>query len=152
VKKKRRILWRLTRLFVYVLFLVYRQSCLFVHFPGRNTGLHHSSGTFSTQWSSTQLLIQQLSFCFNDMFHVWLYFLKDAHVRSDQISYQFSILRQMYRSCSVTAWLSTWGKDPISPGSTGEGNSHVWPEGLQPGCTSLRTHLRADCQLGRFSF
>ena len=46
-------------------------------------------------------------------------------------------------------WLSNWGKDLLSPGSTGEGNSAVWPEGVQPGCTSLRPHLRADCHSGR---
>ena len=55
-------------------------------------------------------------------------------------------------SHSLNYWLSTWGKDPVSPESTGEGNSAVWLEGLQPGCTSLRPHLRADCPWGRISF
>ena len=40
---------------------------------------------------------------------------------------------------------------PFSPGSTGEGNSAVWPEGVEAGCTSLRPHLRADCHWGRIS-
>ena len=39
------------------------------------------------------------------------------------------------------------GKGPVSPGSTGEGNSAVRQEGVDPGCTSLRPHLRADCHL-----
>jgi len=55
---------------------------------------------------------------------------------------------------TVESWpepLSTWGKDLVSPGSTGEGNSAVWPEGVEPGCTSLRPHLRADCHWGRVS-
>ena len=48
-------------------------------------------------------------------------------------------------SHGLNHWLSTWGKDP---GSTGEGNSAVWLEGVQPGCTSLSAHLRADCHGG----
>jgi len=54
-------------------------------------------------------------------------------------------------SYSLSHWLSTWRKDPLSPGSTAEGNSSVWPEGVEPGCTSLRPHLRADCHWGRIS-
>jgi len=46
--------------------------------------------------------------------------------------------------------LSIWGKEPVSPGSTGEGNSPVWPEGVEPGSTSLSpSHLRADCHWER---
>ena len=52
-------------------------------------------------------------------------------------------------SPSWNHWLSTWGKDPVSLGSTGECNSSVWLGGLEPGCTSLRTHLRI---WGRISF
>jgi len=48
--------------------------------------------------------------------------------------------------------LSTWGKDPVSPGSAGGGNSAVGLEGVEPGCTSLRPHLRAVCHWGRISF
>ena len=44
------------------------------------------------------------------------------------------------------------GNDLVSPRSTGEGNSALWPEGVEPGCTSLRPHLRADCPWGWFSF
>jgi len=40
----------------------------------------------------------------------------------------------------------------LSHGSTGEGNSCVWPEGVEPGYTSLRPHLRAECLWGRISF
>ena len=43
------------------------------------------------------------------------------------------------------------GKDPVSPGSTAGGNSAVGLEGVQPGCTSHRPHLRADCPSGRVS-
>jgi len=56
---------------------------------------------------------------------------------------------------TVESWpepWSTWGKDPVSPGSTGAGNSAVWPEGVKPGCISTRPHLRADCHWGRISF
>ena len=49
-------------------------------------------------------------------------------------------------------WLITWGKHWVTHGSTGEGNSAVWPEGVEPGCTSPRPHLRADCHWGRISF
>jgi len=48
--------------------------------------------------------------------------------------------------------LITWGKGPVSPGSTSEGNSSEWLEGVEPGCTSLRHHLRADCHRGRIFF
>jgi len=49
-------------------------------------------------------------------------------------------------------WLITWGEHWVSRGSTGEGNSAVWPEGVEPGCTSPRLHLRADYYWGRISF
>jgi len=39
----------------------------------------------------------------------------------------------------------------ISSGSTGEGNLPVQPEEVEPGCTSLRPHLRADWHGGRIS-
>jgi len=54
-------------------------------------------------------------------------------------------------SHGLNQWLSTWGKDLVSSGSTGEGSSAVWLEGVEPGCTSLRPHLRADCCCGRIS-
>eukprot|EP00076_Gallus_gallus_P032048 XP_024997586.1 2-oxoglutarate and iron-dependent oxygenase domain-containing protein 3 [Gallus gallus] len=47
---------------------------------------------------------------------------------------------------------STWGKDRVSPGSTGEGSSHVQLEGVEPGCTSLRPYLRADALWGKVLF
>ena len=34
---------------------------------------------------------------------------------------------------SLNHWLSTFGKDLVSPGSTGEGNPCVWPEGGEGG-------------------
>ena len=43
------------------------------------------------------------------------------------------------RMGTVESWpesLITWGKDQVSPGSTGEGNSPVRLEGVEPGCTS----------------
>ena len=43
-------------------------------------------------------------------------------------------------------------KGPVSPGSTGEGNSAVAQEGVDPGCTSPRPHLRADYNRRRISF
>jgi len=43
------------------------------------------------------------------------------------------------------------GKGPVSPGNAGEGNSAVRQEGVEPGCTSLRPHLRTDCHWGRSS-
>jgi len=55
-------------------------------------------------------------------------------------------------SHSLNHWLITWGKDWVSHGSTGEGNSPVWPEGVEPGSTSPRPHLRADCHWGRMFF
>ena len=53
-------------------------------------------------------------------------------------------------SHSLNHWLIIWGKDWVSPGNSSEGNSHVWPEGVKPGCTSFRSHLRADCHWGSF--
>ena len=35
-------------------------------------------------------------------------------------------------------WLITWGKDWVIHGSTGEGNSPVWLEGMEPGYASPR--------------
>jgi len=61
------------------------------------------------------------------------------------------LCRVLYGNCWVTAWTTDWlpgEKTQLSPGSTGEGNSCVWPEGVEPGCTSLRPHLRADCLCG----
>lgn len=52
----------------------------------------------------------------------------------------------------LNLWLTTWGKHWVSRGSTGEGNSRVWLEGMEPGSTSPRPHLRADCHWGRNSF
>ena len=49
----------------------------------------------------------------------------------------------------LNLWLTTWGKHWVSHGSTGEGNSAVWLEGVEPGCTSPRPHLRADWHWGR---
>ena len=53
---------------------------------------------------------------------------------------------------SLKIWLITWGEHWVSCRSTGKGNSPVWPEGMEPGSTSPRTHLRADCRRGRISF
>ena len=47
---------------------------------------------------------------------------------------------------NLNLWLITWGEHWVSCGSTGEGNSPVWREGVEPGSTSPRSHLRADCQ------
>ena len=43
------------------------------------------------------------------------------------------------------------GKEPGQPWEHSEGNSPVWLEGVEPGCTSLRSHLMADCHWGRMS-
>ena len=51
----------------------------------------------------------------------------------------------------LNLWLTTWGKHRVSHRSTGEGNSSVWPEGVEPGSTSPRPHLKADCHWGRIS-
>ena len=51
----------------------------------------------------------------------------------------------------LNLWLTTWGKHWVSHGSTGEGNSAVWPEGMEPGSTTPTPHLRADCHWGRIS-
>jgi len=52
----------------------------------------------------------------------------------------------------LSLWLITWGKHWVSCRSTGEGNSLVCLEGVGPGPTSLRSHLRADCHWGKISF
>ena len=54
-------------------------------------------------------------------------------------------LRWGLLSHSLSHWLSPGGTDLVSTVSTGEGNSAVWPDGVEPGCTSLRPHLRAEC-------
>ena len=41
------------------------------------------------------------------------------------------------------------GKEPVSPGSTGEGNSGVWPEGVEPACSSLRPPFKGWLPLGK---
>ena len=60
----------------------------------------------------------------------------------------------LYGNCWVMAWNTDWApgeRIPVSPGSTGEGNSPVQPEEVEPGSTSLRPHLRAGCHCGRIS-
>ena len=47
-------------------------------------------------------------------------------------------------SHSLNHWLITWGKDWVSCVSAGEGNSPVWPEGVEPVSTPPRLHLRVD--------
>ena len=56
----------------------------------------------------------------------------------------------------VESWpepqLNTWVKHLDSHRSTDEGNSPVWQEGVEPGSTSPRPHLRADCHCRRILF
>jgi len=52
----------------------------------------------------------------------------------------------------LNLWLITWGEHWVSCGSTGEGNSPVWLEGVEPGSSSPRPRWRADCHWGRISF
>ena len=71
------------------------------------------------------------------------------------VSHGFSFLPffPLYRNCWVqNHWLTTWGKHWVSHGRTGEGNSPVWPEGVEPGSTSPRSRLRADCHRERIFF
>ena len=59
----------------------------------------------------------------------------------------------LYGNCWVPTWTTEYlWKGPVSPGSTGEGNSAVAQEGVDPGCTSPRPHLRADYNRRRISF
>ena len=51
----------------------------------------------------------------------------------------------------LSHWLSTWGKGPVSSGSTGEGNSVVGPEGVEPGCIS-QTSFQGWLPLGKDLF
>ena len=58
----------------------------------------------------------------------------------------------LYGNWWVTAWTTDSApgeKDVVSPGNTGEGNSPVQPEGVEPGSTSHRPHLRGECQCRR---
>ena len=48
----------------------------------------------------------------------------------------------------LNLWFITWGEHCVSPGSTDEGSSAVWQEGVEPGCTSPGPHLRAECNWG----
>ena len=73
---------------------------------------------------------------------------KSSYVRGDlQVVILLSPTVRVYGNCWVTGqnhWLSIWGKDPVNTGNTDEGNSAVWPEGVEPGCTCFRPHLRVD--------
>lgn len=51
-------------------------------------------------------------------------------------SYRNSLSVWELLSHDLNHWLSTWRKDLVSSGSTGEGSSAVWEEGVEPGCTS----------------
>jgi len=52
----------------------------------------------------------------------------------------------------LNLWWITWGKHWDSCARTGEGNSPLWPEGVEPVSTFPRPHLRADCHWERISF
>jgi len=52
----------------------------------------------------------------------------------------------------LNLWLITWGEHWVSCGSTGEGNSPVWPEEVVLDPPFLDPHLRADWQWGRILF
>jgi len=54
-------------------------------------------------------------------------------------------------SHDLNHWLSTWGKDSVRPRGTGEGNSSVWPEGVEPGCSS-QTSFQGWLPLGKVLF
>jgi len=51
----------------------------------------------------------------------------------------------------LNLWLTTWGKHWVSCRSTAESNSAVPPERVEPGSTSPRPHVRADCHWWRIS-
>ena len=62
---------------------------------------------------------------------------------------------QLYGNCWITAWTSDWSPE-VSTESAGGAQLkaiHLCDQkGVEPGCTSPRPHLRADCPWGRVSF
>lgn len=73
------------------------------------------------------------------------------------LSHQHFVWFFCFDSCTVTVKLQPeplmehLEEGPGQPWSTGEGNSAVGREGVEPGCTCLRPHLRAGCGWGRSS-
>ena len=72
--------------------------------------------------------------------------LGDAGCRVNTYPHVWELLNH-----GLNLWFTTWGEHWVSCGSTGEGNSPVWPGEVEPGCTSPRPHLRAHCHWGRIS-
>ena len=58
----------------------------------------------------------------------------------------------VYGNCWVRAWTTEWTPVERTRSALGaQVKASVWPAGVEPGCTSLRPHLRADCHWGRIS-
>jgi len=72
--------------------------------------------------------------------------LGDAGCRVNTYPHVWELLNH-----GLNLWFTTWGEHWVSCGSTGEGNSPVWPAGVELGSTSPRPHLRADFHWGRIS-
>ena len=68
-------------------------------------------------------------------------------------SFSFEITA-LYGNSWITAWTSDWPPE-VSAESAARAQMNAispeWPEGVEPGCTSPRPHLRADSQGGRIS-
>jgi len=60
----------------------------------------------------------------------------------------------VYGNYWITAWTIEWPPDASAESATGapvHAISPEWPEGVEPGCTPPRPHLRADSEGGRIS-
>ena len=59
----------------------------------------------------------------------------------------------LYGNCWVTAWTTDWAPGERTRSALGAQVKAIqlWSEGVEPGCTSLRPHLRADCHWGRIT-
>ena len=52
-------------------------------------------------------------------------------------------------SPSLNHWLNTWGKDWVGPAAQVKAIYPLWQEGVEPGCISLRPHLKGWMLLGK---
>ena len=64
------------------------------------------------------------------------------------------VVCHLYGNCWIMAWISDWPPEVSAESAAGAQVNTIspeWPEGMEPGSTPPRPHLRADSQGGRIS-
>ena len=107
---------------------------------------------FVQSWKEISWIRNAIIPLLNNLFKT-LHLLSHAvgHAVNTKLEIHYLIVWELLNH-GLNFWLITWGEHWVSHRSTGEGNSAVWPEGVEPGCTSPWPHLRADCHWEMISF